>query len=325
MRVLVCGAGAWGARAARHLIAEGDAEAVLVADTDRKRRSAVVASLGNRAAAVDEIDPAAADLLVVASPATRHVEIARRAVAAGRHVVSVADSVGAVEGLLDLHAEARERGVVVAVGAGFAPGLSCVLARHASEGFDQVDEVHVAHHGTGGPACARQHHSALRGVGLDWRDHAWRRRPPGSGRELSFFPDPIGGADCYRAGLPDALLLVPAFPGVSRVTARLAATRRDRLTAGLPMLRPPHAEGRIGGVRVEVRGRRGRVRDTVVLGAVDRPAVAAGTVAAVAARWIAGGRVSERGALGLASLVEPLPFLQELARAGVRAAVFEGT
>ena len=37
---------------------------------------------------------------------------------AGRHVVSVADSVAAVEDLLDLHAEARERGVVVAVGAG---------------------------------------------------------------------------------------------------------------------------------------------------------------------------------------------------------------
>src|ERR671911_360217 len=161
MRVLVCGAGAVGARAARHLIAEGDAEAVLVADTDRKRRSAVVASLGSRAAAVDEIDPAAADLLVVASPATRHVEIARRAVAAGRHVVSVADSVGAVEGLLDLDAEARERGVVVAV-QGAPPG-------------------------PGGRGGAGQHLSAWGGVGLDGRAHAGRRRPPGSGRELSFF------------------------------------------------------------------------------------------------------------------------------------------
>jgi hypothetical protein len=225
----------------------------------------------------------------------------------------VADSLSAVEGLLDLHAEAHERGVVVAVGAGFGPGLSCVLARHAAAELDVVDEVHVAHHGTGGPACARQHHGALRGVGLDWRDHAWRRRPPGSGRELCFFPDPIGGSDCYRAGLPDALLLVPAFPDASRVTARLAATRRDRLTAGLPMLRRPHAEGRIVG------------RDRVVVGAVDRPAVAAGTVAAVTARWVAAGRIRAPGAGGLATLVEPLPFLQELARAGVRAAVFEGT
>ena len=288
MRVLVCGAGAVGARAARHLVADAATEAVLVEDPDRRRRAAVVSSLGDRAEAVDDPDPSAADIVVLASPPARHLAVAKRAVAAGRHVVSVADSVGAVEGLLDLHAEARERNVVVAVGAGFGPGLSCVLAKHAAGQFDSVDEIHVAHHGTGGPACARQHHGALRGVGFDWRDHTWRRRPPGSGRELCFFPDPIGGSDCYRAALPDALLLVPAFPGVSRVTARLAATRRDRLTAGLPMLRRPHAEGRIGGLRVEVRGRRGQTRDTVVLGAVDRPAVAAGTAAAVTARWVAG-------------------------------------
>ena len=305
-------------------MADIDTERVLVYDSDRKRQAAVAASLGDRALAVDDPDPGDADLVLLTSPARRQVAVARRAVAAGRHVVSVTDNVGAVEDLLDLHAEARERGVVMAVGAGFGPGLSCVLARHAAGEFDSVDEIHVAHHGTGGPACARQHHNALRQVGLDWRDHAWRRRPPGSGRELCFFPDPIGGSDCYRAALPDAMLLVPAFPGVGRVTARLAATRRDRLTAGLPMLRRPHAEGRIGGLRVEVRGRRGQARDTIVLGAVDRPAVAAGTVAAVTARWVGSGRTLAKGAGGLAALIEPLPFLHELARAGVRAAVFEG-
>lgn len=324
-RVLVVGAGAVGARAARHLIADDGIESVLIADTNRKLRMAVVASLGPRAVPVDEPDPRRCDLVVVATPTGRQPDVARKAVAAGVHVVSTADSVTSVQHLLDLDAEARERGVTVAVGAGFSPGLSCLLACHAGSELEAVDEIHVSKHGTGGPACARQHHAALRGAGLDWRDHAWRRRPPGSGRELSFFPDPIGGADCYRASLPDGLLLVPAFPGVGRVTARLAATRRDRLTASLPMLRPPHAEGRIGGLRVEVRGRRGQMSDTVVLGAVDRPAVAAGTVAGLTARWIAGGQIETRGAMGLAALVEALPFLRELARTGVRAAVFEGS
>jgi hypothetical protein len=62
----------------------------------------------------------------------------------------------------------------------------------------------------------------------------------------------------------------------------------------------------------------------VVLGALDRPAVAAGAVAALAAVWQAEGRIVRHGAGGLAELVEPLPFLVELARRGVRAAVFEG-
>jgi hypothetical protein len=325
MKVLVLGVGAVGARAARYLVTHDDVTSVLVADANARRRATVAASLGARAREVEtpDITTVDADVVILTSPASAQADQAGRAVAAGRHVVATADSIPAVRALLDLDAEARERRVTVAVGAAFAPGLSCVLAAHAAPLFDQVDEVHVARHGTGGPACARQHHAALRGRGIDWRDQAWTRRPPGSGRELSFFPDPIGGADCYRAALPDALLLVPAFPGVERVTARVAATRRDRITAGLPMLRKPHPEGRIGGLRVEVRGRRSQLHDTVVLGAIDRPAVAAATVAGLTARWLAAGR-TEPGARGLAGLIEPLPFLHDLSEAGVRAAVFEG-
>ena len=153
-------------------------------------------------------------------------------------------------------------------GAAFSPGYSCVLARHAATSFTAVTEVHVARSGTGGPACARQHHAALTGEGLDWRDGAWQRRTAGSGRELCWFPDPIGAEDCYRAELPDALLLVPAFPAVERVTARLSATRRDRLSAHLPMLRQPHPEGLVGAARVEVRGVRDGGTDALVLGAL---------------------------------------------------------
>jgi saccharopine dehydrogenase-like NADP-dependent oxidoreductase len=325
MHVLVQGLGAVGARAARYLVSTDEISSVLVGDRDRELAASVASSLGPRVQAVDGDDAAVGgvDVVVLATPVTHQVPLARDAVAAGRHVVATADSIPAVQALLDLDAEARERGVTVLVGCGFSPGLSCVLARHAATGLDHVDEVHVARHGTGGPSCARQHHLTLRGRGIDWREGSWARRSPGSGRELCFFPDPIGGADCYRAALPDALLLVPAFPGVSRVTARVAATRRDRWTAGLPMLRRPHPEGKIGGLRVEVRGRRGAVHDTVVLGAIDRPAVAAGTVAGLAARWVGAGELAP-GAHGLASAVDPLRFLHDLSEAGVRAAVFEG-
>ena len=147
MRVLVSGVGAVGARAARYLVADGATEQVLVHDTDRKRRDAVVRSLGERAQPIDEPDPDAADLVLLASPAARQAAVARAAVAAGRHVVSVGDSIPLVEQLLDLDAEARERGVVVAAGAGFGPGLSCVLARHAAAELDAVDEIHVAEPG----------------------------------------------------------------------------------------------------------------------------------------------------------------------------------
>ena len=61
-----------------------------------------------------------------------------------------------------------------------------------------------------------------------------------------------------------------------------------------------------------------------MLGAMDRPGVAAGAVAALSAVEAASGRLQRRGAAGLASLVDPVPFLQELSRRGVKAALFEG-
>lgn len=325
MRALVVGAGAVGARAARQLATVDAVEHVGVYDVHRGQAHRVVESIGSdRAAAVAEYGPEGFDAVVLAIPGD-HRRAAEVALEHGADVVSTADAMYAVKRLLDLDAEATERGRTVVVGAGFSPGLTCVLARHAGDGFENVDEIHVAKVGTGGPACARQHHRALGDLAVDWRDGEWARRPGGSGRELVWFPDPICGVDCYRAGLPDAVLLVPAFRDSQRVTARLGANRRDRMTAWLPMLRPPHPEGGPGAVRVEVRGRQGTAREVRVLGAVDRPAVGAGAVAAMSAWWAAEGRFSRPGAAGLAVLLpDTVPFLAELAKRGVRAAVFEG-
>lgn len=326
MRAVVVGTGAVGARAARQLLSAQAFEELVIIDTNGRRAGAVAASLGPPATvrSWDATELGDGDVAVLAVP-DGHRALAQRAVEEGAHVVSVADAIPEVRSLLDLDAPARERGTSVVVGAGFAPGLTCVLARHAAAGFDVVDEVHVAKAGTGGPACARQHHKALSQDALDWRDGAWTPRRGGSGRELCWFPDPTGGRDCYRAGLPDALLVAPAFPGVRRVTARVAASRRDRLTAGLPMLRRPHAEGLVGAARVEVRGRRGAVTDVRVLGVFDRPGVVAGVVAGLAGRWAVSGQLARTGAGGLAELIgEPVPFLRELARYGIRAAAFEG-
>jgi saccharopine dehydrogenase-like NADP-dependent oxidoreductase len=320
VRVLVVGVGAVGSRSVRQLVESPDVSRVLVADADPARQAAVAEGGGKKVR--EGAEDATADAVLLAGPVGTHAELARLHVAAGRPVVSTSDSIEDVQALLDLGPLALERQVALVAGAAFSPGYSCVLARHAAARLDTVTEVHVARTGTGGPACARQHHDALTGQALDWRDGEWQRRPAGSGRELCWFPDPVGAEDCYRAELPDALLLAPVFPGVERVTARLAATRRDRFSAHLPMLRKPHPEGQVGAVRVEVRGRRDGRSDVVVLGALDRPAVASGAVAALAVR-----RAANRlplGAHGLGAIADPVSFLTELAGIGIKAAAFEG-
>jgi saccharopine dehydrogenase-like NADP-dependent oxidoreductase len=321
--VAVVGVGATGARAARQLASTDAVGTVVVADTDAGRQRQVVDALGSRAQVATTEVPEA-DVVVLATPAGTQTPLAARALRQGSGVVATADDVHDARGLLDLDPEAAERGATIVVGAGFSPGLSCLLARHALGALDEADEIHVAKVGTGGPACAAQHHRALGEPGLDWRDGGWVERSGGSGRELCWFPEPVGGEDCYRAALPDPLLLIDALPTATRLTARMAANRRDRFTARLPMLRRPHPEGGLGAIRVEVRGWRADVRDVVVYGAMDRPAVAAGAVAAVAARAVGDGTIDRAGAFGLAALPDPLPLLVDLAERGIRAAAFEG-
>jgi hypothetical protein len=327
VRLGVLGAGAVGVRALRQWLATPDVEALFVAARDPRRAERVATSLGERVRPVD-VDQLVGvpdlDAVVLAVPAPQ-VTVALRLLRAGTSVVSVADEPGEVRDLLALDSLAKELGVALVVGGGFMPGLTCLLARYAAGSLDQVDEIHVAKHGTGGPACARQHHRALGSTAIGWSETGWLERAGGSGRELCWFPDPVGALDCYRAGLPDPLLLVPAFPGVSRVSARVSATRRDRLTARLPMLWPTDPEGGLGAVRVELRGSRGSARAVEVVGALDWPAVAAGGVAAVAALAAARGTIGKVGAFGLADPAVPATsLLADLADRGVKAARFTG-
>ncbi|HLI24433.1 MAG TPA: hypothetical protein VKU91_05730 [Acidimicrobiales bacterium] len=332
MRVVVVGAGMVARVAARHLLASPAVELVTIAS--RHHRSATMAAdfLGRprrlRIATYPGRHPGAAlegHQVAVVAVGGPFRPTAAACLDRGLHVVAAGDDPSVVRNLLGLDADARRRERSVVVGACLAPGLSCLLARRAAAGLDRVEEVHVASFGTGGPACARRHHAALSSLATEWHDGDWHRAPGGSGRELVYFPEPVGGMDCYRAALADPLLLVPAFPGVQRVTARLQATRRDRFTAWLPMMRPPHPEGTVGAVRAEVRGWRAGVPAECILGAVVRPALGAGLVAALAALRAGEGRLLRPGAGGLAELVaDPGGFLADLARAGVRPAVFEG-
>lgn len=327
MRFAVIGTGRVGARVVRQLVDHERPDEVLVADCVERRARSVADHIGPDVRAVPVEAASDADVTVLAVAAADHSALAEAALGRGSHVVSVGDGLDGVREILGTGDEAVVRGRCVAVGAGFSPGLACLLARHAASRFDRVDEIHVAHHGTGGPDCARQHHSALQGEALDWRDAAWRSRRGRTGRELVWFPEPIGGRDCYRASLPGALLLAPNFAAVDRVTCRVSATRRDRITALLPMMRRPHGQGGPGAVHVEVRGRLAAGDDetgAVVLGAVDDPSVAAATVAATTVRWITEGRFPP-GAHGLAAVDDAAGFLAELARRGVKAAVFEGS
>jgi hypothetical protein len=195
----------------------------------------------------------AGDVVVLAQSGP-HAPMVERLVERGLHVVTVGDSVDDTRDLLDLDGAVADSGTTLVVGAALSPGLSGLICRHLAGQLASVDEIHVAVHGTAGPACARVHHRSLSGLSIGWHDGEWAEYVGGSGRELCWFPEPIGAKDCYRARIATPLLLHRTFPEVQRISVRRSARRRDRFTAWLPMLRPPHPEGGIGALRVEVRG-----------------------------------------------------------------------
>ncbi len=192
--------------------------------------------------------------VVLAGPSAQQRQWARALVRQGISVVSTADAPSDIEALRALDPRAHDHDVAVVVGAAASPGLSTLLAASLARSMDTVHAVDVAVFGTGGPACARRHHQSFRRRAVEVREARPMFRTPGSSRRLVWFPDPIGAVDCYFAALADPMVIHRTMPGVDRVQARVAATRRDRLTARLPMLRPPHAEGRVGGLVVEARG-----------------------------------------------------------------------
>lgn len=230
------------------------------------------------------------DVVVLAYPG-RHRSLVEQSGALGASVITLADDLNDTQQLFELGTIFEKNGASLVIGSGMSPGLSGLIARHLSSRLDRVDEIHIAMHGTAGPACARVHHRSLSGHSPGYIDGDWKEFHGGSGRELCWFPEPVGAVDCYRAESPLPILLHRAFPEVRRISSRRSATRRDRLTARLPMLRPPHAEGGVGALRVEVRGAAtSGSRETYVMGIAELVGSAsAAVIAAMITELIASG------------------------------------
>lgn len=263
--------------------------------------------------------------LAILSHGVPHAMLAAELLRRGVSVVSVSDDLDDVRALIDLDDTARSSDATLVVGAGMSPGLSGLVARLLASKLASFDEIHVAVHGTAGPNCARQHHRALSGRAIGFHDGEWIQRPAGSGRELCWFPEPVGAYDCYRARMASPLLLNRVFADVGRISERVSANRRDRFTAWLPMLSPPHREGGVGAIRVEVRGTDANGSRNTMIGGV---AELVGTAAAATAGAFAVEFVERRLPVGLVvagdASLDTTGMLRTVERLGVRLQEFTG-
>lgn len=243
----------------------------------------------------------------------------------GISVISVGDQAADVDAMMWESERANRSGATLVVGAGMSPGLVGLVARHLASQLAQLDEIHVAIHGTAGPACARQHHRALAGHATAFDDGAFVTARAGTGRELAWFPEPVGAYDCYRAEVPAPVVLHRTFPQAGRITARMSANRRDRLTSRLPMLTPPHSEGGVGALRVEARGADATgARATLVAGIAEMVGTATAATATAYLDALLDGALPVGLVLPGDDRVDTLRLLRSVERAGVRLQEFTG-
>jgi hypothetical protein len=326
--VLLAGAGAVGGRAARQLLDTPGVDRLLIAARALEHARELAVAVGSRATAValDGDLPPAVDAVAIAIPGRAAARLAARAVVVGVPVAAVTDDEEGIAGLLALHDRARRANVLVAAGCGLVPGLGDVLARHAADALDDADEVHVARVGAAGPECVAALRKARRDRPREWHDGTWHT-PRRLGPQLVWFPDPIGARECEIVA-PGVELLRDTLPEVRHASLRVGEPPVRHASLAMVTRRP--IDDGWGGVRIEVWGWRGRVREAIVYGVIERPAVAAGTVLAVTAARLAGLlqhielRAEEGGVRALGAIVDPPSFLAELARRGVKAAVFKG-
>jgi len=263
--------------------------------------------------------------VVVVSTGGRHAGLTTELVTMGVSVVTVGDDLADCRALLRLENQAQDNGVALVIGAALSPGLSGLIARSLSDRLRECSEIHIALHGTAGPSCARAHHRSLSGWSPSWFDGEMRSSPGGAGRELLWFPEPVGPRDCFLAEIASPLLLHRSLPHVPRISVRRSARRRDRVTARLPMLKSPHFEGGIGALRVEVRGvDQGGRRASLVHGVAEQVGTASAAVAATFAEAVSDGELPAGVTLAGDSRVAEFRILARVVARGVRLQEYSG-
>ena len=265
------------------------------------------------------------DALVIASGG-QHAPLAAEVITRGASVITVGDDLEDCRQLLVLEEHALSRHVSLVVGAALSPGLSGLIVRSLLPKLASCTEVHIAMHGTAGPGCARAYHRSLSGWSPIWRDGEMVSTPGGAGRELLWFPEPVGPQDCYLAEIASPLLLHRSLPDVRRISVRRSARRRDRVTARLPMMRAPHSEGGIGALRVELRGvdLRGE-RVSLVRGVAEQVGTASAAVASVFAEAVVDGLLGPGLTLAGDPVVAQQHLLRRVVARGIRLQEYSGS
>jgi saccharopine dehydrogenase (NAD+, L-lysine-forming) len=259
MRVLLMGVGTVGEAIARMAARRDWCEALVLADYDVERATALQAELGGDATRFPAEQVDARSVEGVAALARKHdVDLVMNAVdprfvmpifdgalAAGVNYMDMACSLSlphpdepfSKPGLklgdeqFARAADWENAGRLAVLGMGMDPGLTEVFAAHAAKNlFDEIDEIHVRDGGDleiPGFAFAPVFSiwttiEECLNPPVIWDRDGWVTTPPFSAPEQFPFPEGIGPVECVNVEHEEVLLLPRWIPGLKRATFKYA-------------------------------------------------------------------------------------------------------
>lgn len=361
MRVLVLGGtGDMGRRAAVDLAGAPDVEELTIASRSVEKGEALAKRLGPKAKAVYVDAANHAQLVevmrahdVVAGAVGPYylfeVPLARAAIEAGVPYVSICDDYDGAQGVLQLDAEAKKRGVTILTGAGWTPGMTNVLVRRGVARLDQAEEAHIAWAASAsdsqGIAVLFHMLHILTGRIPSFQNGRTVDLPAGSGTVSIDFGEPMGRVKVYHVGHPEPVTIPHFMPQLKVVTLRggllegylntlgkgvakigLTSTESRRklmvklLNGSMGVLKKVGAMDKpVSGLHVEVRGTKNGRPASVTYTSSGPMADLTALPLAVATLMIGRGQINRPGVLAPEAEggLDPKVFLNELGKRGV--------
>jgi len=152
MKVVVLGAGLMGKEVARDLVKNDEVKRVFLSDIDINVAQDFVDTLGSDKIEVVELHAesddslmeviAKGDVVVNALFYSFNERVARAAIEVGVHSVDLGGHIGGItEKILELHEEAKAKGVTIIPDLGVAPGMVNILTGYGASKLDDVESI----------------------------------------------------------------------------------------------------------------------------------------------------------------------------------------
>ncbi|MFX4311233.1 hypothetical protein F8O53_04625 [Enterobacter sp. 63] len=267
MKILALGGcGQEGKTAVTDMIRSDKVEQVIIGDIDITRANAVMEELASVKVTTLELDvndreklcAAMREVDVVANfvgPYYRYgLPILSAAIECGKHYVDICDDYDATSSLLSLNDKAVEAGITAIVGLGASPGVTNLMAKHAADQLDQVDDIEIKWvvtatdvEGLGESAALDHGLHMIDGCVPQYLNGAWIDAPATTESEVMTFPV-VGETPIYYVGHPEPVTLPRYIKGVNNVTCKGGVPGLDSVlhamaAIGLTSSRPVEIKG----------------------------------------------------------------------------------